>query len=186
MAARRKCSVCKENSSLLYAGQALPELNPPVLRVKSTCAGKGCPGRAWGEQEDKKIQIHFKSYNIFFPNISSLWNGQSWIHCCFLDTQLHCRMGSGGSQDGEREKNNPKTREDSKSSPKNEAASNPPPNQSGLRLEGRRMARKRQRSKWVCGTKSSQLSPDLRSRGRSGAPVGIQLGRLPMGQFSFF
>lgn len=45
MAARRKCSVSKENSSFFYAELALPEdtgeLNPPVCRERLPCQAMG-------------------------------------------------------------------------------------------------------------------------------------------------
>lgn len=40
------------------------------------------------------------------------------------------------------------------------------------------VVRNRKRSKWVCGTMGSQLTQDLRGRGRSWPPLGIQPWRL--------
>lgn len=94
MAARRKCCVSKENSSFFYAQQALPEdtgeLNPPVCRERMLCQG---------------IQVHFKSYNIFIPNIP-FGNGQSatgfiaapWTHNFNAGWDLGVLLAEDGKQ----------------------------------------------------------------------------------------
>lgn len=179
MAARRKCCVSKENSSFFYAQQALPEdtgeLNPPVCRERMLCQG---------------IQVHFKSYNIFIPNIP-FGNGQSatgfiaapWTHNFNAGWDLGVLLAEDGKQ---RKKKSSQNQRGLQIQPqKMRGFQNPPQKQSGLK--GRRMGRKRKKSKRVYGT---QLTPDLRSRDRSEPPVGIQLWRLwarfPKGQFSFF
>lgn len=94
MAARRKCSVSKENSSFVYAEQALPEdteeLNPPVCRERLPCQGMG-RDTARGQEDMGSFQELKRFYSKHqFP--------LEWpiSHCCILDTQPHCWMGSGG------------------------------------------------------------------------------------------
>lgn len=139
--------------------RTLKELNPPVCRERLPC------------QEDKKIQGHFYTKH----QLPLEWPVNHWIHCCFLDTQLHCWMGSGGSAwlKMESRGNPPQKQRALQIHLKNKRAPNPPQNRSGPRSGGTRTARNRKRSKWVCGTTGSQLTqPQLQI---SGAEAGVGL-----------
>lgn len=77
MAARRKCSVCKENSSLLYAGQALPELNPPV-QGKDALAGHGESKRTRRYRFISRATTFFSQTSAPFGMASHGFTAASW------------------------------------------------------------------------------------------------------------
>lgn len=177
-------AVSKENSTFAYAQLALPE---DTERVKSTCLqGKAPLPRG---QEDTGSFL----YQTSAPFGTASQSLDSLLLPGHPASLLDGIWGLCLAEDGKQRKSTPKP-EGTPNPPQKQEGSKPTPKPERSEVRGNADGKKQEQIKvglWHRGLPiNSATAPDLRSRGRSRPPLGIQVRRLracfPTGQCSFF
>lgn len=167
--------------------RTLKELNPPVCRERFPCQGIGRDTARGQEDTGSFLYQASVPFGVASQSLDSLLLPG---HPASL---LDGIWGLCLAEDGKQRKSTPKT-EGTPNPPQKQEGSKPTPKPERSEVRGNADGKKQEKIKvglWHHGLPiNSATAPDLRSRGRSRPPLGIQVRRLracfPTGQCSFF